>query len=82
VIATVPATLLAAIPLAWAIDGRLHPPPTCEGGICTLSELFFYLVPIVWVGAWIAFSLLIWIFRTLAAAGERRRDRSAGGGAA
>jgi hypothetical protein len=77
-LATVPATLLAAIPLAAGVDGRLHPPTTCEGGICTLSEIFFYVAPVVWIGTWGGVSLLIWGLRKAAVAAERRRAQRAG----
>jgi hypothetical protein len=77
-IATVPATLLAAIPLAAGVDGRLHRPTTCEGGICALSEIFFYVTPLVWIGTWGVVSFLIWGVRKLGAAAERGRAESSG----
>ena len=55
--------MLAAVPFAIGVEGRLHPPTTCEGGICTLSELYFYAIPFVWAGGWIGFSLLISVVR-------------------
>jgi hypothetical protein len=72
-LAMVPATLLAAIPLAAGVEGRVHRPNTCEGGICVLSELYLYATPVVWVGAWIVFSLAIAGFRKLAAVSDERR---------
>jgi hypothetical protein len=73
-LAIVPATLLAAVPFAAGVEGRLHPPTTCEGGICALSELYFYATPIVWIAGWIASSLLIFAFRRLKAAVTDRRS--------
>ena len=77
-IATVPATLLAALPIAVGIDGRLHRPATCDGGTCALSEVFFYVAPAVWIVTWVGVSLLIWGVRKLAAVAERRRAQRAG----
>ena len=77
-LALVPATLLAAIPLSWAV----FPSGPCDGALCGLSDIFFYVAPIVWVATWIGFSLLIWGFRVLVAAGDRRRQRDGRQGAA
>lgn len=73
-VAVVPASILAALTFAAGLAGST----TCEGGLCTLSDLFFAATPIVWIGAWIGFSLLISVFRRAVAAADRRGTHSSG----
>ena len=64
-VALVPATLVAAIPLGLGVAGRYSTPQNCESGMCGVSALFFYVAPVVWLVSWPLFGLIVLGIRKL-----------------